>query len=73
MSDSLFDDDSIAFLLLINRERQYSIWPQVLPIPAGWECTQGPMPRQDCMDWLESHWTDLRPHSLRQLAEETAL
>lgn len=65
MSDSLFDDESISFLILINDEHQYSIWPETLPIPDGWNRTQGPMPRQLCMDWLTDHWTDLRPSSLR--------
>lgn len=66
MSDSLFDDESIAFLILINDEHQYSLWPEVLPLPEGWRRTQGPMPRQQCMDWLVNNWTDLRPYSLRQ-------
>jgi MbtH protein len=64
MSDSVFDDESISFLLLINDEQQYSLWPEILPVPQGWQRTQGPMSRQDCMDWLAHHWTDLRPHSL---------
>ena len=71
MSDSLFDDESLPFLILINYERQYSIWPEIIPIPSGWTVSQGPMPRQRCMDWLERNWTDLRPHSLQQ-KEETA-
>lgn len=66
MSESLFDDESIPFLVLINDEHQYSIWPELLPIPAGWTLSQGPMSRQLCMDWLVKHWTDLRPYSLRQ-------
>ncbi len=66
MSESLFDDDTIPFLILINAERQYSIWPDVLPVPAGWQPVRGPMSRQGCLDWLESHWTDLRPYSLQK-------
>lgn len=66
MSDSLFDDESIAFLLLMNDEHQYSIWPQILPIPPGWQHTHGPLSRQACMDWLAEHWTDLRPYSLQR-------
>lgn len=69
MSDSLFDDESIPFVILINEEHQYSIWPDILPNPAGWSRTQGPMPRQACMDWLAAHWTDLRPYSLRKTDE----
>lgn len=72
MSDSLFDDESISFAILINDERQYSIWPETLPVPQGWQRTQGPLSRQECMDWLAHHWTDLRPHSLRTAEEALA-
>ena len=71
MSDSLFDDDSNPFLILTNAEKQYSIWPETLPVPAGWDNVQGPMSRQRCMDWLAAHWTDLRPQSLKSVQERT--
>lgn len=71
MSESLFDDESIPFLILINDEHQYSIWPETLSIPAGWRSVQGPMSRQGCLNWLEYHWTDLRPRSLQEALEAT--
>ena len=61
MSDSLFDDESILFLVLVNTQQQYSIWPKILPIPDGWRSVHGPISRQHCMDWLKARWTDLRP------------
>lgn len=67
MSDSLFDDESISFAILINDEHQYSLWPDILPTPSGWTRAQGPMSRQACMEWLATHWTDLRPRSLREI------
>lgn len=73
MSESLFDDESIPFLILVNDKRQYSLWPETLPVPAGWSQVQGPMSRQGALHWLENHWTDLRPHSLREAEEEMAL
>lgn len=72
MSDSLFDDESMSFLILVNYQRQYSIWPDIIPAPSGWEIAQGPMPRSRCMEWLENNWTDLRPQALQQTAEGTA-
>lgn len=72
MSESLFDDESIPFLILVNDERQYSIWPEILPIPPGWSRVQGPVSRQKSLDWLEKHWIDLRPRSLCDIEEETA-
>lgn len=69
MSESLLDDDSIHFLILINDEQQYSIWPNALHTPSGWSHVEGPMPRQQCMDWLGEHWTDLRPQSLTRSSQ----
>ncbi|AEF55565.1 MbtH family protein [Marinomonas posidonica] len=66
MSDSIFDDESILFLILINAQKQYSIWPNILPIPDGWLADNGPMSRKKCMDWLEANWTDLRPIQSQQ-------
>lgn len=65
----MLDDESIIFFILRNDEKQYSIWPAPLPVPAGWDMAQGPMSRQQCMNWLEEHWTDLRPQSLRWIDE----
>lgn len=61
MSDSLFDDESIPFIILANPIGQYSLWPDPLPRPRGWSQVYGPMPRQQCMQWLSSHWSALLP------------
>jgi MbtH protein len=72
MSESLFDDESAPFLILINHQRQYSIWPEIVPIPSGWEVAQSARSRQHCMEWLEHNWTDLRPYSLHEKEGVTA-
>lgn len=66
MSDSVFDDPSIAFVVIVNHEVQYSLWPEPLSVPSGWYKVQGPMSRRRCTDWLVEYWTDLRPRSLLQ-------
>jgi MbtH protein len=66
---SPFEDETGVFLVLVNAEGQYSIWPSFREVPAGWN-TVGPTGiRQACLDWIEAHWTDMRPTSL---AESTA-
>jgi MbtH protein len=59
-----FDDNSAEFLVLINQEDQYSLWPIFAPIPDGWSCVFGPKKRTACLEFVESSWTDMRPRSL---------
>ncbi len=59
-----FDDQDDAYLILVNDEGQHSLWPGFREIPAGWT-TIGPKgARQECLDWIEANWTDMRPRSL---------
>jgi MbtH protein len=34
--------------------------------------THGPGSRQECLDHIEEHWTDMRPRSLAMVMDETA-
>jgi MbtH protein len=61
---SLFDDPNILFLVVVNDEGQYSIWPQELKIPVGWTSVHGPSGRSSCIDFVNANWTDMRPRSL---------
>lgn len=60
-----FDDDALTFLVLINAQRQYSLWPQFAAVPAGWRQVFGPQPRAACIDYIEQHWQDMRPACLQ--------
>lgn len=62
--NSPFDDQNASFLVLINQENQHSLWPAFIDIPAGWHTVHGPAPRQTCLDYIETHWVDMRPKSL---------
>jgi len=64
MSDNIFDNENLLFHVLINHEKQHSLWPEKLNIPEGWQPIFGPQPRKSCLDWLVSNWTDLRPSSM---------
>ena len=61
-----FDDESGEFLVLMNDEEQYSLWPAFKPVPAGWRATGPRGSRATCLDWIEQTWTDMRPKSLRE-------
>lgn len=59
-----FEDENGVYLVLVNDERQYSLWPSFRDVPAGWTVVVTACPRQECLDWIESNWTDMRPQSL---------
>ncbi|MFI9366410.1 MbtH family protein [Kitasatospora sp. NPDC053057] len=53
------------YLVVVNDEEQYSIWPAGRPVPAGWR-TGGPTgSRAECLEHIAAVWTDMRPASLR--------
>jgi MbtH protein len=60
-----FDDPEGRFLVLVNDEEQHSLWPSRRAVPAGWRIVYGEDSRQACLDYVEQHWTDLRPLSVR--------
>ncbi len=75
MSATTPDDLSIdgeVFRVIRNAEEQCSLWPAGQLIPAGWSSVHGPASREDCTQWVDTHWQDLRPRSLRdRMADPT--
>jgi MbtH protein len=65
MSSNPFDDADGRFYVLVNDEEQHSLWPAFAEVPAGWRVVFGEEGRQQCLDFIEQNWTDLRPKSLR--------
>ena len=51
---------------LVNQEEQYSLWPAFKAIPEGWKAKCGPASKDECLAYVESAWTDMRPLSLRK-------
>ncbi|MDV3128308.1 MbtH family protein [Mycobacterium sp. 21AC1] len=60
-----FDDENGVFVVLVNDEDQYSLWPVFADVPTAWRVVFGESSRADCLDYIEQNWTDLRPRSLR--------
>lgn len=60
-----FEDPEGRFHVLVNDEGQHSLWPSFADVPAGWTTRFGPDTRDACAAYVEEHWTDLRPLSLR--------
>ncbi|MEU9205629.1 MbtH family protein [Streptomyces sp. NPDC048332] len=59
-----FEDENGTYLVLVNDEGQYSLWPSYVDVPAGWTLAKGPDGRQACLDFINENWTDMRPRSL---------
>lgn len=56
-----FDDTEAPFRVLVNEVGQHSLWPGFADVPQGWVAVFGPGPRQDCLDYVGEHWTDIAP------------
>lgn len=67
-----FDREDTIFNVVVNHEEQYSIWPDFKEIPAGWRAVGKTGAKQECLDYIETVWTDMRPLSLRKFMDEQA-
>lgn len=54
------------YLVVLNDEEQYSIWPSGRALPAGWRAEGKRGPRDACLQHIDEVWTDMRPLSLRR-------
>jgi MbtH protein len=64
-------DESIEYLVVVNHEEQYSIWPSYKkPIPLGWAEAGKRGSKEECLAYISEVWTDMRPASLRRRMEE---
>jgi len=61
-----FDDENGTFFVLVNDEEQHSLWPAFADVPAGWRVVFGEADRASCLEYIEEHWPDIRPKSLRE-------
>jgi MbtH protein len=61
-----WDDEDTTFDVVMNHEEQYSIWPTYRDIPNGWRAVGKTGKKEECLDYIDEVWTDMRPLSLRQ-------
>lgn len=72
MATNPFEDPDARYFVLINDEGQHSLWPVFADVPTGWEVIFGEDGRQECLDFIEKNWTDMRPKSLIKAMEADA-
>ena len=60
--------DSVGerYLVVLNDEEQYSIWPEGREIPLGWRAEGTAGTKDECLAHIEKIWSDMRPKSLRE-------
>jgi uncharacterized protein YbdZ (MbtH family) len=63
--------EDTTYVVVVNHEEQYSIWPADREVPSGWRTVGTPGTREDCLKYVEAVWTDMRPLSLRKAMEES--
>jgi uncharacterized protein YbdZ (MbtH family) len=66
-----FEDPDAQYLVLVNEEGQHSLWPVFAAVPDGWKTVFGETGRQECLDYIENSWTDMRPKSLIEAMEKS--
>ncbi|CAM2784131.1 MbtH family protein [Mycobacterium intermedium] len=71
MTTNPFDDEAGTFVVVVNAEDQHSLWPSFAPIPDGWHTVYGASSRADCLQYVEDHWPDIRPKSLRDAVDSS--
>jgi len=67
-----FDNPDGRYVVLVNDEGQHSLWPSFAEVPEGWTVAHGEDDRQACLDYVEEHWTDMRPKSLATAMDGSA-
>ena len=53
----MIDSESeTSYVVVINDEEQYSIWPQHLSVPLGWKTCEMHGSKSACLDYIQEHW-----------------
>jgi MbtH protein len=70
MSDN--ERDERLYRVVVNHEEQYSIWLDGRQIPAGWKDAGKMGSKEECLEFIERVWTDMRPLSLRRALDASS-
>ena len=58
--------DSAIYVVVVNNEEHYSIWPASEPIPSGWHDVGKHGTRQEVLQYIAEGWKDMRPRNVRR-------
>jgi MbtH protein len=60
-----FENEDGVFFVLKNSCGQFSLWPDHIEIPRGWDKYFGPAIKLECVKYIGANWTDMRPNTVR--------
>lgn len=58
-----------TFSVVVNDEEQYSVWLADRPCPPGWRDVGVRGSKTECLAYIDTVWTVMRPLSLRRAME----
>jgi MbtH protein len=59
-----FEDPEGTYLVVVNDEKQYSLWPAFAQVPAGWRVVHQDGTYQGSLDFISETWTDMAPETV---------
>lgn len=65
--------EGVTYLVVVNDEEQYSIWPSGREVPAGWRPVGVSGTEDECVAYVDEVWQDIRPRSVRAAVAEDRL
>ena len=57
------------WLAVRTHDGRYSIWPEQLPVPPGWQPAGARGEKGDCLAWIAENWVDVRPAGTGRLPD----
>jgi MbtH protein len=56
-------DDSVRYIIVLDQDlgTEYCLWPEGKAIPRGWQTIGKSGSKQECINYLQQVWTDMRP------------
>ncbi|MEK5040040.1 MbtH family protein [Sporosarcina sp. FSL K6-3457] len=67
-----FERADTDYMILVNDENQYSLWPSFITVPDGWSVILERQTREECMDYINRQWSDMRPRSLHAVTNSVS-
>jgi MbtH protein len=58
--------EGVRYVVVVNDEEQHAIWPDGMDVPLGWKKLDNNGSKDECLKYINEHWTDMRPLSLRK-------
>lgn len=66
-------ENKLIYKVVLNHEEQYSISPAHRENPPGWRDGGKSGTKQECLEYIKTVWTDMRPLSLRKKLQQQGM